>query len=355
MNDFAPAALTSQPNVYGPITPSQMFERTFQLLRENFKLFFGIVAVLIGVEFVFGGILGGTGFVLRHSIGSVAPIVRFLVVMPAVLVGVVLLFIFIQIIQGALFIATEAKLAHASITVGGACKLAAEKAGTLIGIAILVALRTIGYLLLFYAVFGVVALIAAMMFGGFAHLAGGFSLRLSHMPSLGVGIFVVFFVLVSLGCYLFTLLWLMARYALSIPATLAENLSVTDSIRRSIHLSSGSRGRLYALILGVVAVYLVSAAVTVPVQLMVSHGYNAHLGGTATGLGLLGLLLALFRILVSGFVIALMGVATALCYFDLRVRKEGFGMVTPPPTVAVPMAPAEPLPPTDPAEDFPIA
>jgi len=66
-------------------------------------------------------------------------------------------------------------------------------------------------------------------------------------------------------------------------------------------------------------------------------------------------LLAAFRIFVSAVIVAVMGIATALCYYDLRVRKEGFGIVMPPP--AVPIAPAEPwpLPPTEPAGDLPIS
>ncbi|MHB1745759.1 MAG: hypothetical protein ACYCRE_13460, partial [Acidobacteriaceae bacterium] len=67
------------------------------------------------------------------------------------------------------------------------------------------------------------------------------------------------------------------------------------------------------------------------------------------------LLLAGFRIVTSAFIVAIMGVATALCYYDLRVRKEGFGVVATPPVA--PVAPAEiwPVPPDTPTGDVPIS
>ena len=138
--------------------------------------------------------------------------------------------------------------------------------------------------------------------------------------------------------YVLFWLWLASRYALSIPVALAENLSVTESIRRSIHFSQGSRGRLYALFVGIFVVDVAIALVTVPFQLMLGHGVQRGLA-----IGAIGILLAGFRILTSGFIVAVMGIATALCYYDLRVRKEGFGVVAPP--QPPPTAEIWPLPP----------
>ena len=352
MNDQPILPTSLQPNVYGPITPSQMFERTSRLLRENFKLFFGIVLVLIGVEIIVGGILGGSGLWMSRSMAYGAPMARILVLLPIAFVGAILLFILIQIIQGALFIATQAKLANAPMTVGEACKLAADKAGRLIGISLLVALRVIGYLLLFYIAFAVLAAVVAVMFGGFAHVAGAIPFRPGHMPSLGIAVFVGVLILASVALYCVALFWLVARYALSIPAALAENLSVPASIRRSIHLSSGSRGRLYALFLGIFCLYLVIAAVTLPVQLIVAHGNSMHPGGSAPAIGIVTMLFAVFRILISAVIVAWIGIATTLCYYDLRVRKEGFGIAAAPP-LPEPEIATWPVTPDAPSGEFP--
>jgi hypothetical protein len=336
-------------NVYGPITAGQMFERAFTLLRENFKLFFGIVLVLIGVEIVFGGILGGSAFWMDRSISYAAPLARLLFLAPVVLVGIVLLVILVQIIQGALFIATQARLVKAPITVGEACKLAADKAGRLIGIALLILVRVIGYVLLFLAAVSIIGGGLALLIG-VAHVSGTSPFRLGHRSLLGLGIFILASMCL-LVLYLLFWLWLAARYSLSIPAALAENLRVTDAIRRSIHLSHGSRGRLYALFLGIFGVDIAVAAVTIPFQLILGHGTHGHPGAAS---GIIGILFAIVRVLVSAIIVAFMGIATALCYYDLRVRKEGFG-VAPPPVASAPAAEIWPLPPDVTPGDIPIS
>lgn len=344
----------SSPNVYGPITAGQMFERAFTLLRENFKLFFGIVLILIGVEIVVGGILigfsGGTVLWMGRSTATAALVARLFFLVPVFAVGAVLFFILVQIIQGALFIATQAKLVPAPMTVGEACKLAADKAGRLIGISLLIFVRVIGYVLLFLAAAAIVGGVLALLIG-VTHVSGASPFRFGHRSLLGLGIFILAAICL-LVLYLLFWLWLVARYSLSIPAALAENLHVTDAIRRSIHLSHGSRGRLYALLVAMVGVDLAIALVTVPLQLLLNHGGNMH-GGAALGGG--GILLAVIRLLVYAFVMAFLGIATALCYYDLRVRKEGFGVVAPPPAMPSPSAERWPVPPDAPTGDLPIS
>ncbi len=356
MSDPAILPNPSSSNVYGPITAGQLFERTFALLRENFKLFIGIVLILVGVEIVFGGIMagvfGGSAFVMGRSIVGAASLGRILFLMPVAFVGGILLFILIQIIQGALFIATKAKLTNTPITVGDAGMLAGDKAGRLIGISLLIILRVIGYILLFVIAFGILAGVIGAL-GGLMHVVTGNTFSRGHLPGLGVIMFLLLLVLTGVIAYLLFWLWLASRYALSIPAALAENLSVTESIRRSIHLSQGNRGRLYALFFAILVADVAIASVTVPFQLVLSHGALDQHG---FAFGAIGILVAGFRILTSAFIVAVMGIATALCYYDLRVRKEGFGLA-PPPSPAVPIAPAEPwpLPPNEPAGDLPIS
>ncbi len=247
----------SRSNVYGPMTVGQMFERTFALLRENSKLFFGIVLVLLAVELVVGGITGASGLFMGHAAGGRAAIARLLFLTPIYLLGFLLIFVFTQVVQGALFLAVRARLANASMKVGEAWKLALEQAGRLIGISILVFLRCLGYMVLFYLVLGIPFGVVLLIFGmGHRGAASGFGLVHGASPVFIVlmGIFVLaFFVL-----YLCAFLWLAARYALSIPAALAENLPVIDAIRRSIHLTRGSKGRLYALY---VVVFVIWAAI----------------------------------------------------------------------------------------------
>ena len=355
MNDQAIVPNSSQSNVYGPITAGQMFERTFRLLRENFKLFFGIVLILIGVHIVATGIFGGSEFWMVRFNGGAPSVGRMLLMLPIFLVGGILLLIFIMIIQGAFFIATRARLADSPMTVGDACKLAADKAGRLAGIALLVLVRIIGYLLLFYIASLVLALIVALMFGGLRHATGAVPFAFGRGASFGLIAMFVLVILVWLVFYLFFLLWLYARYALSVPAALAENLSVTESIQRSIHLSRGSKGRIYAMLLAIVGLYLVVDAVILPVELITLHPFHGPPAAIGAGAGFLFLLLGILSVVMSAVVMVFIGVATALCYYDLRVRKEGFGVVLRPPVVPDPLAESRPVPPDVPTGDLPIS
>jgi hypothetical protein len=349
MNDNVILPDSPQSNVYGPITPTQMFERTATLLRENSKLFFGIVAVVIGVEIMVGGVLGGSGIWMRRSAVDAAPMMKALVMAPLMLLGGFLVYIFTQIIQGALFLATQAKLAGSPTSVGEACRLAAEKAGRLVGISVLVALRILGYILLIDFAAGILLFFVALAFGGFSHVAGQIPLHFGRGASLGVGVFAALFLLVLLVIYLCVLFWLVIRYAVAIPAALAENLPVMEAIRRSIQLTRRSKGRLFALFLGIAAVWIVLAAITVPLQLMAARSGLMH-----STVGILNLAAGIIRILFSWVLVAFAGVATALCYYDLRVRKEGFGVVMIAPTLELPSEP-RPSAPDGPIEDLPIS
>jgi len=359
MSEPAIVPSPSQSNIYGPITAGQMFERTFTLLRENFKLFFGIVVILIGVHIVAMGVFGGSEFWMIRSNGGLPSAAGVLLMLPIFVIGGVLFFIFILIIQGAFFVAARARLSGTAMTVGYACKLAADKAGKLTGIALLIIVRSIGYVLLFYIASLIVFVAIALMFGILHHAGGAVPFTVGHGASFEFIAMALIFGLLWLVLYALFLLWLYARYALSVPAALAENSSITGSVRRSVELTRGSKGRLYAMLLSIVGAYIVVDAVLLPVELMAFNPFHPHpVGIVAMGPGMVVLssILGIVSIVISALVMVFIGIATALCYYDLRVRKEGFGVVTPPPP-AVPIAPAEPwaLPPTEPTGDLPIS
>lgn len=323
MSDTLPVPDLPQPNGYGPLTARQLYERTFALLREDFRLFFGIVLIVIGVEIVVGTVLGLGGVWTRHT-GTAGPIARVLFLVPIALMGGALIYLFTQIIQGALFFATRSKLTGPPLSVGEACQMAAAKLGRIVGISALVALRMFGYMILFYLAMTMVLVIAVALLGGATHFAGQLQQYASSPAPSGVYVLAVLCGLVFLLGYLVFLLWLVARYALSVPACLAEDLRVTDAIRRSIRLSARSRERIYAVLVGAFCLWIAVTLLTLPVQLM-GAAMGAHAHHISHGAEFLGLLLAGFRMVVSGILIAFMGVATTLCYYDLRARKEGFG------------------------------
>ena len=342
-------------NQYGPISATQMFERTFTMLRENFGLFFSIVLVIIGIEVVIGGILGGSELMVKHSSAGMTTLMNVIFILPLALVAAVLTLVLSKLVQGAIFIAAQSRLAGVRITAGEACQRAAGRLGRLVGIAILVALRMFGYLFLFYCAAGIVLAVVALSLGGFAKLAAGAAaFRMGSPQAMGSAFALGIVLLALIVVYLCFLLWLATRYAVAVPAALAENLPVADAIRRSIQLTRHSKGRLYALYLVVGIIWIAFMAVSLPMQFIILHKASLHPGfhpgiGSSFTLVMEGL-----KILLSAVMLAFIGIATALCYYDLRVRKENFGAPTAPGILEAQPMPLAPIMPASPVEGFPL-
>jgi hypothetical protein len=139
------------------------------------------------------------------------------------------------------------------------------------------------------------------------------------MVAVGIGIFVGFLLLI-VPAILLTLRW-----SLTIPVAVLENAGFRVATRRSAELTKGNRGRIFLvyLLFGVL-MYAISAIWEVPLfAFVVSTLRSGHL--TA--------LPAWFRIyaasgsfLTQCLVGPLVTIATALIYYDERVRKEGFDL-----------------------------
>jgi len=117
-------------------------------------------------------------------------------------------------------------------------------------------------------------------------------------------------------------LLLSARYTLSLPAVLLEDIRGRAAIRRSVQLSHGRRGQIFvALLLGVVVSYAAAIMFQGPFYVGIAvMGIKGHLPNWVNlGLSVSGAL---------GTAIAspLLMIALVLCYYDLRIRKEGFDL-----------------------------
>jgi len=330
-----------------------MFERTFDLLREHPKLFAGIGLLLFGIELVLRGIVSGSELWMnRFAIG--APVLKAIFIAPLALFAGGLIYIFAQIVKGAVFYATRSNLMNNPIKIGEACNLAATKAWRLVTIAILVALRIFGFALLGYLVAIVPLIIAAMTAGIFAHgitRASALSLRGGHFAS--AAIFLALCLLLAIA-YVIFIIWIVLRYSIAIPAALEENLHAGDSIRRSIQLTRGGKGRLLALYVAVFAFYIAVICLILPIQLTSIHIAQTHIGGLPLAFHIWTALARVIGIFAVSVIVVFAGVATTLCYYDLRVRKDGFGMET---VQALPPESTRPEPPAfaGPIEDLPVS
>ena len=110
------------------------------------------------------------------------------------------------------------------------------------------------------------------------------------------------------------------RNSLAIPAALMEQMGVRASMRRSKTLATGTKGRIFVVLLIAFALYMVAAAIEAPMLFLIARSpFQEHVMAQAA-------------VLLIGFVahtlvspVALIGLT--LVYFDQRVRLEAFDLV----------------------------
>jgi hypothetical protein len=115
--------------------------------------------------------------------------------------------------------------------------------------------------------------------------------------------------------------WMMLRYSLANSACVFEGLGIRASLKRSIFLSQGSRGKIFVMfLLAGVLIMVVSGAASLPV--IVSAFKHPQTAGQVS-------LFMTIYLLVTGFVVTslttpIYGIGLTLFYYDARIRKEGF-------------------------------
>lgn len=104
--------------------------------------------------------------------------------------------------------------------------------------------------------------------------------------------------------------WVAARYFVTIPALLLEDLGPMQALQRAADLSKGEKGRILKTLLLMFVLYLgFSIAMTIAITALVGRApaLAQVLGGISTTL-----------------VMPIFGAIQTLLYYDLRIRKEGF-------------------------------
>jgi hypothetical protein len=146
---------------------------------------------------------------------------------------------------------------------------------------------------------------------------------------LGVAIALVWTIAFFIGLVLIVLpglavmcvgVWLIVRWAVTVPAMIAENIGPIKGLRRSWGLVSGMWWRTFGiLLLAGIAYYLITVALlalfTVIAAFIPGLADDVRSGLATAGTDLTSALIApVFPILLT------------LLYFDLRVRKEGLDL-----------------------------
>jgi Membrane domain of glycerophosphoryl diester phosphodiesterase len=290
-----------------PLTLGELLDRSFGLYRRHFWLFVGIMALPSLLALAFGVLVAvfNPQPPTQASLAAGQPD-------PTEMVGAVIWFIgasvgmlavyFIAyaVALGATTIAVSELYMGRTVTIKGSYLPLKGKVGRLALLMLLVSIRLFGIMFLTLVAIGAGAGVAAMgspVLAGLVVLAGMF----------GAGLL---------------WLWMILRYAVVIPAAVLENETASDAIGRSIELTRGSLGRVFALLaFTMIVTYAVLAVFQGPFVFMAiaagpdaSTAFWMNLTGTITGS------------IGGAFTAPLLIVAFAVLYYDLRVRQEGLDL-----------------------------
>ena len=117
--------------------------------------------------------------------------------------------------------------------------------------------------------------------------------------------------------------WLACRLIVCVPAALFENLGARDSLDRSMELTKGSAGRSFVIYLVYFIIAIIAAALfTFPFSFMVGFSAMRNPEAVRMWAAFTQVGNAIAEIVASPILL----IATAIFYYDLRVRKEAFDL-----------------------------
>jgi hypothetical protein len=309
-----------------PLSLGQVLDRTFTLYRGNFWLFVGIMAIpsCLSIPFSFVSSTQRTSpFSVGRPVGPTPTATFFLVFFLLILVAAA---VYAVALGAATFAVSDVSLGK-PMTVSAAYGKVRGHFWSLIGLLLNIYLRMIG-------IFIVVGLAAFLVIGGLgagARLAGGSM----AVILVGFAAFLGFVGALVLG------VWFALRYSVAFPALLLEDARVGEAIQRSVDLTEGSRGRIFvATLLSVVVAYVGFVIFQGPffIATMVLAAKGQTPGWILPAMSISG---AIGNAITSPILM----IVLVLCYYDLRIRKEGFDLQykmaslghTPPPASTPPL------------------
>ena len=135
-------------------------------------------------------------------------------------------------------------------------------------------------------------------------------------------------------------IWLACRLLVCVPAALLENLGARDSLERSYRLTEDNAGRSFVIYLVYFVVAMIAAAIfTYPAAFMVGFSTMRHPEAVRMWVAFTQVGSSIAEIVGTPILL----IATAIFYYDLRVRKEAFDlqiMMNPNAAVGAPPAPS---------------
>jgi hypothetical protein len=252
-----------------PRSLGEILDRTFSLYRQNFLLFVGITALpqLLTLGLHLGQAFWGLG--TRGGPRAMQPSLAVFWLLSA-LVGLVVYLVAYLFSQGGTVYAVSDLYLGRSTSIGAALRRMRGEVGNLFGVTLL----------------------------------------------NGLAIFAAFIFLIVPGVYL------ACRLIVCVPAALLENLGPRDSLERSFKLTQDSAGRSFliyllylALLYGAVLLFVAPFLFAMALSAKDPAAMQMWLAVSQTG-----------SFVATVLVTPILTIATAVFYYDLRVRKEAFDL-----------------------------
>jgi Membrane domain of glycerophosphoryl diester phosphodiesterase len=276
-----------------PSSLGEILDRTAQMYRSHFLLYFGIAAISYAAVLIFSLIAEVLFFSHPHANAHVYA--RFTIGL-GVSVGV------LTILPAAIGMAAV-MYSVARNYLGETCTIREAYAG--------IGRRWYRYILILLAIYLYAVLPIGILIGAAAVTSALLPAGMARVAVIGLAAVLGF-------AGMFVVVWWMLRWLLAIPASLAENLTVHRALKRSSVLTKGGVGRIFVMLLLVGAVMtVIQYAIQIPMFILLWHSRGVPTLTTQV--------MASFGTFFSGsFVLPIYSIALTLFYYDQRIRKEGY-------------------------------
>jgi len=295
-----------------PLTLGEILDRTAQLYRTHFWLLAGIAAVYSGAILLLSLVQIGIQEFLRME-----HLERYVLLLSAI--GIVVQ-LFISFLVGGIAVAANNR-AVGWVHLGEPATIRGAYASILPRTGRYIWLMTIIYFVLWtplvLAYGGYIAMIYFWIRparGALKNLANSTAADQQALLMMGLATF-MFALVCVVGLAYAVVMGL--RYSLAIAACVVENLKARDGIRRSVELSKGSRGRIFALALLVIVIQVGMVLITQMFFIVMSFRHGELSAGARV-------LQQVVAFVTNTFIGPMYATGLTLFYYDQRVRKEGY-------------------------------
>jgi MFS family permease len=325
MNDSNPPTPSASPvSPYGPIffmTFGQILDRIFRLMRSHWKTFTAIGILPMGVAFVFYAAFFAALFlagVFKHSPAQPNTALILETVLPLSLLFIPVMLILYGLFYGASTYATLRADHDFTVAAGEALRHAWSRIGRYVW---LMVLRSLIIAIPIFALAIAIAIGALLL--GLIHQG-------ATLNPAALFFLVPLIVLFYLGVIVYAI-FMSLRLSLAFAASVQEDITAWQAIKRSGKLTHGAKGRIFLVLL---IIYVIGYAVAMvlyfvgffvfAIGALATGGHiNWTSPATITLAALAGIVVLALIVVWTALLLAAYSTAFAVFYRDQRLRKEG--------------------------------